>query len=136
MLKLCAMGSPQQWKEFVNRYDEQIISTIFKKMIMFSKTYLHGTVKYKIKYNQVPHVEVKLHLCQIVRHLSWRKTSRKTFRGSKVTLILHPSLLFILCVSECSVASVMSDSLRPYGMELLQARILEWVAMPFSGGLS
>ena len=73
MLILYAMGSPQQWKEFVNKYDEQIISTIFKKMVMFSKTYLHGTVKYKIKYNQVPHVEVKLHLCHRLSDISLRE---------------------------------------------------------------
>ena len=33
----------------------------------------------------------------------------------------------------CSVAAVMSDSLRPPG--ILQARIPEWVAISFSGGL-
>ena len=44
----------------------------------------------------------------------------------------------------CSVASVVSDSLRPMGcsppgssiQEILQARILEWVAKPFSRGSS
>ena len=49
------------------------------------------------------------------------------------------------CVSVCSVASVMSASLRPYGLYsppdssvhgILQARILEWVATPFSRGSS
>ena len=42
-----------------------------------------------------------------------------------------------------SIASVMSDSLRPSGLQparllvhgVLQARILEWVAMPLPGGL-
>ena len=36
--------------------------------------------------------------------------------------------------SESQSRSVMSDSLQPYG--LLQARILEWVAFPFSRGPS
>ena len=43
----------------------------------------------------------------------------------------------------CSAASVMSDSLRPYCSPagssvhgILQATILEYVAMPFSGGSS
>ena len=44
----------------------------------------------------------------------------------------------------CAVASVVSNSLRPYGLYLpgssvlgiLQARILEWTAMPSSGELS
>ena len=43
------------------------------------------------------------------------------------------------------VASVMSDSVRPYGLQptrllcpwdSLEARVLEWVAMPFSRGSS
>ena len=32
--------------------------------------------------------------------------------------------------------SVVSTSLRPHGLYILQARILEWVAFPFSGGSS
>ena len=42
-------------------------------------------------------------------------------------------------MSACSVTSVMSDSLQPYGSSvhrILQARILEWVAMPSSRGSS
>ena len=35
---------------------------------------------------------------------------------------------------ECESHSVMSNSLRPYG--ILKARILEWVAFPFSRGSS
>ena len=40
--------------------------------------------------------------------------------------------------SESVSHSVVSDSLRPYGLYvvhhgILQARILEWVAIPFSG---
>ena len=46
--------------------------------------------------------------------------------------------------SESVSHSVMSDSLQPYGISppgssvdgILQARILEWVAIPFSRGLS
>ena len=41
--------------------------------------------------------------------------------------------------SESESCSVVSDSLRPHGYtipEILQARILEWVAIPFSRGSS
>ena len=41
-----------------------------------------------------------------------------------------------VCVCICAyyVASVMSHSLQPYGLGI-QARILEWVAMPFPGDI-
>ena len=39
-----------------------------------------------------------------------------------------------LCLSECVIRSVMSDSLQPYG--ILQARILDRVAISFSRGSS
>ena len=48
----------------------------------------------------------------------------------------------LLCVCVCSVASVLSDSLWPYGLpgfsvhEILQARILEGVSISFSRGFS
>ena len=48
-----------------------------------------------------------------------------------INLLINP-ILVIMKWSESS--SVMSDSLRPQG--LLQARILEWVAFPFSRGFS
>ena len=40
-------------------------------------------------------------------------------------------------LSESESHSVLSDSLRPHGLVhgILQARILEWVAVPFSRGL-
>ena len=49
-----------------------------------------------------------------------------------------------VCACACSVASIMSNSLRPHGLEppgssvcgILQARILEWVAIPSSRGPS
>ena len=49
-----------------------------------------------------------------------------------------------VCTRMCSVASVVSDSLLPHGLEppgfsvheILQSRILEWVAMPSSRGSS
>ena len=40
----------------------------------------------------------------------------------------------VLLKSESESHSVVSDSLRPFG--ILQARILEWVAFPFSRGSS
>ena len=47
------------------------------------------------------------------------------------------------CACVCSRCSVVSDSLRPYGLQparllnpwILQARILEWVATPSSKGI-
>ena len=47
-------------------------------------------------------------------------------------------------VQVCYVTSVVSDSLRPYGLQptssfvhgILQARIVEWVVMPSSRGSS
>ena len=49
-----------------------------------------------------------------------------------------------VCMHACEVASVMSDSLWPYGLSppgssvhwILQARTLDWVAMPSSSGSS
>ena len=51
--------------------------------------------------------------------------------------------LYTQCVCVCSVASVVSDSVRPHGLQLpgssihgiLQARILEWGAIPIPGYL-
>ena len=50
------------------------------------------------------------------------------------------------CMHACAIASVMSNSVRPYGltvapqpplpMGILQARILEWIVMPSSRGSS
>ena len=48
-------------------------------------------------------------------------------------------LLLQRCEYVCLVASVESSSLQPHGLSvcgILQARILEWVAMPSSGGSS
>ena len=47
--------------------------------------------------------------------------------------------IYVICPtkvkeSESECCSVMSDSLQPHG--ILQARILEWVAFPFSRGFS
>ena len=47
-------------------------------------------------------------------------------------------LLLQRCEYVCLVASVESSSLQPHGLSvcgILQARILEWVAMPSSGGV-
>ena len=54
--------------------------------------------------------------------------------------------IFNKCLHACYVTSVVYDSVRPYGSYgsppgsfvhgMLQARIREWVAMPFSGGCS
>ena len=48
-------------------------------------------------------------------------------------------IVYIMCVYiyiyAYYVASVMSHSLQPYGLGILQARILEWVAMPSPGDL-
>ena len=52
---------------------------------------------------------------------------------------LFYSLLHFLQVSESESYLVMSNSLRPHGLYshgLLQSRILEWVAFPFSRGSS
>ena len=54
----------------------------------------------------------------------------------------YKNLLFSSGMNECSVTSVMSNSLWPYGLSgssvhgILQARILEWVAISFSRGSS
>ena len=64
-----------------------------------------------------------------------------------LTLINNNLLTFRLhaCMHVCSVASVVSISLQPYGLcsppgssvqGILQAKILEWVAMPYSRGSS
>ena len=50
-------------------------------------------------------------------------------------------IVYIMCVYiyiytyAYYVVSVMSHSLQPYGLGILQARILEWVAMPSPGDL-
>ena len=57
-------------------------------------------------------------------------------------IVIHNFKGYIPFTHACSVTSVMSDSLPPYGQwptssvrGILQARILEWVAMPsFTGG--
>ena len=52
-----------------------------------------------------------------------------------------------ICLPVCLVTSVVSDSLKPHGLSvcplpgsfahrILQAKILEWVATPFSRGSS
>ena len=52
--------------------------------------------------------------------------------------VFHSFLYVCVCVS----CSVVSDSLRPHGLylpgssEIFQARILEWIAIPFSRGPS
>ena len=57
-------------------------------------------------------------------------------------LIPHTSIIFLLFIkmkSESESQSVMSDSWQPLDYTvhgILQARILEWVAFPFSGGSS
>ena len=53
-------------------------------------------------------------------------------------------LVKVACMHGCSVASVMSNSLRPHGLYppgssvhgILQVRILEWITIPFSRGSS
>jgi len=62
-----------------------------------------------------------------------------TFNSSSTSLIQEENNRRILC--EWLYVSVMSDSLRPHGLayqapQILQARILEWVAMPSSRGSS
>ena len=48
--------------------------------------------------------------------------------------------MYVLLKGESESHSVVSDSLWPHGLyivhEILQARILEWVAFPFSRGSS
>ena len=54
------------------------------------------------------------------------------------------SIYLHVCVCACMLASVMSNSLQPYGLQpvrlpihgIVQARLLEWVVMPFSRGSS
>ena len=55
-------------------------------------------------------------------------------------MLLNVAFFFFpLFESEAESCSVVSDSLRPHGLpihRILQARILEWVAFPFSKGSS
>ena len=63
-----------------------------------------------------------------------------------VYVYIYVCICLCVCVhaGACSVASIMANSLRPYGLEppmlsvhgILQARILEWVAVPSSRGPS
>ena len=50
----------------------------------------------------------------------------------------HSSVLYVCISTESESLSVMSDSLQPHELYtvhgILQARILEWVAFPFSRG--
>ena len=54
------------------------------------------------------------------------------------TLILHTASLGHTpgLVGSSESCSVVSNSLQPHGLGILQARILEWVAFPLSGGSS
>jgi len=64
------------------------------------------------------------------------------FKKDELYFILHYSMYNFLCVFLCDSRSVISDSLQsldcsPPGSSvhgILQARILEWVAIPFSRG--
>ena len=72
---------------------------------------------------------------RVVNSVKEAKKSRKK-RHETGQLIWQPQV----CV--CESRSVVSNSLRPHGLcsfslqGILQARILEWVAMPFSRGSS
>ena len=54
--------------------------------------------------------------------------------------MLLPNMgMYLILLSECESRSVLSDSLQTHGLYspwILQARILEWVAFPFSKGSS
>ena len=62
--------------------------------------------------------------------------------GTPHSVFMHPEIVLRLkCVCPGQVErerrSVMSDSLRPHTVRgILQAKILEWVAFPFSRGSS
>jgi len=64
--------------------------------------------------------------------------------GLIVSRSQKPSSCLCVCVCVCVNHSVMSDSLRPHELYppvfsvhgILQARILEWIAIPFSRGSS
>ena len=51
---------------------------------------------------------------------------------------MNTEYLMFTSISESESRSVVSDSLQPQGLihGILQARILEWVALPFSRGSS
>ena len=75
-----------------------------------------------------------------VRHTQTQ--SVQLMMPSNHLILCHPLLLppsIYPSISESESGSVVSDSLQPHGLyshEILQARILEWVAVPFSRGSS
>ena len=82
--------------------------------------------------------KMQLHVCAKILFWNFPSLWNPKVCGAK----LWRALKVIVCVPSCSV---MSDSLRPYrlkparlhlSMGILQARILEWVAMPSSRGSS
>ena len=69
--------------------------------------------------------------------INFQRTSHQSKAGLSPTC-LHPFLLKELKMQESESGSVASDSFWPHGMVhgILQARILEWVAIPFFRGSS
>ena len=69
-----------------------------------------------------------------LENLMGRGTWRATVHGvAKSWMLLSTHALEGILSRERERCSIVSDSLRPHG---LQARILEWVAFPFSKGSS
>ena len=80
---------------------------------------------------RTPHLLIPSHFgVKISINEFWSNTNIQT-----MTFCLLPA-----CCIRIPITSVMSDSLQPYGLAgsswILQARVLEWVAMPFSRGSS
>ena len=79
--------------------------------------------------------------------LCFPKTKMALWRLYLITVGVHYLLILFsmyVCTNVCVSHSVVSDSLRPQNLyppgfsahEILQARILEWIAIPFSRGSS
>ena len=77
------------------------------------------------------------HLLVIVTTATWTWVCKYLFK-SRLSIVLSIYLgVKLLKESESESHSVVSNSLRPHAVHgILQARILEWVAFPFSRGSS
>ena len=89
----------------------------------------HGRISINIFWKKDSESESRPVVSDIVRphgvYSPWNSLGQNTGVGS-----------LSLLQNESEICSVVSDSLQPYVHGILQARILEWVAFPFSRGSS
>ena len=95
------------------------------------------TALFKMHHEQGPAAELR-ELCSVLmgEGLGGQWTHVCAWLGPLGCSPETATALFIFCV-KCESCSVVSDSLRPHTVHrILQTRILEWVAFPFSRGSS